>query len=53
MTNLINTLSKELQNKLKDFKVSSVFIVYGEVNTVSEYDLDYSYILAIEKELGL
>lgn len=51
MKNLLNTLSIELQAKLNDFKVTNVFVVYNEVNTVSEYDLDYSYITAIENEL--
>ena len=51
MKNLLNTLSTELQAKLNDFKVTNVFVVYNEVNTVSEYDLDYSYITAIENEL--
>ena len=51
MKNLLNTLSTELQAKLNDFKVTNVFVVYNEVNTVSEYDLDYSYINAIENEL--
>lgn len=53
MTNLLTTLSKELQSKLSDYKVYNVFVEYGEVNTVSEYDLDYSFIEAIEKELQL
>ena len=51
MTNLLNTLSSELQNKLNDFKVYSVTVEFNEVNTKSEYDLDNSYIVAIEKEL--
>ena len=51
MTNLLSTLSKTLQAKLSDFGVSTVSVEYNEVNTVSNYDLDYSYITAIENEL--
>jgi len=50
--NLLNRLSQGLQNKLSDYKVSNVFVEYGEVNVVSEYDLDYSFIEAIEKEIS-
>lgn len=53
MTNLLTTLSLSLQAKLADFKVSMVFVEYGELNVRSEWDLDYSFIEAIEKELGL
>lgn len=52
MKNLLNTLSQELQNKLKDFKVSSVMYVDGDIHTVSKYDLHGSYIDAIKKELS-
>lgn len=51
MGNLLNSLSKELQLKLKDFKVSSITIEYNEVNTVSRYCLDSSYLFAIEMGL--
>lgn len=51
MKNLLNTLSQELQNKLADFKVGCIFIEFEEVNVRSEYDLDPSYLMAIEKEL--
>ena len=51
MTNLLTTLSKELQSKLSDYKVSNVFIEHGEVNIFSEYDLDYSFVEAVEREL--
>jgi len=51
MTNLINTLSQTLQNKLADFKVEVVFVEYGEVNVRSYYTMDSSYYEAIEKEL--
>jgi len=51
MKNLLNTLSIELQDALNDFKVTNVFVAYNEVNTVSEYDLDHFYIVAIENEL--
>lgn len=51
MKNLLNTLSVELQEKLKDFNVISVYIECEEVNVRSEYDLDPSFIEAIEKEL--
>ena len=53
MTNLLTTLSLSIQTKLSDFKVSMVFVEYGELNVTSEWDLDYSFIEAIEKELGL
>ena len=53
MENLLTTLSLSLQSKLADYKVSKVFIEYGELNVMSGYDLDYSFIEAIEKELGL
>lgn len=52
MTNLLSTLSQELQTKLADFKVSIVFIECGDVNVRSEYDMDFSYYTAIEKELS-
>ena len=51
MENLLNILSLKLQNKLADFGTKQVFIEFGEVNTVSNYELDYSFIQAIEKEL--
>ena len=51
MTNLLSTLSTKLQSKLNDFGVTSVSVEYNEVNTVSNYDLDYSFISAIENEL--
>ena len=51
MTNLLNTLSEKLQSKLSDYKVCNVFIEYGEINVTSEFDFDYSFIEAIEKEL--
>ena len=52
MTNLLSTLSETLQNKLSDYKVYNVFVEYGEVNVFSEYDLDYSFITAIENEIA-
>jgi hypothetical protein len=52
MTNLLSTLSQELQTKLTDFKVTIVFIECGDVNVRSEYDMDFSYYTAIEKELS-
>jgi HKD family nuclease len=52
MRNLLSTLSQELQTKLADFKVSIVFIECGDVNVRSEYDMDFSYYNAIEKELS-
>ena len=52
MTNLLSTLSQELQTKLADFKVSIVFIECGDVNVRSEYDMDFSYYTAIERELS-
>ena len=52
MTNLLTTLSQELQNKLADFKVSIIYIECNEVNVRSEYDMDYSYYQAIEIELS-
>ena len=52
MTNLLSTLSQELQTKLADFKVSIVFIECGDVNVRSEYDMDFSYYSAIERELS-
>ena len=51
MQNLLPTLSIELQAKLKDFNVSNIFVEMGEVNVKSEYDLDPSFIAAIEKEV--
>lgn len=51
MENLLNTLSLKLQTKLADFGTKQVFIDFNEVNTVSNYELDYSFIEAIEKEL--
>ena len=54
MKNLLNTLSKELQNKLSDFKVSFVGLDdCNELNTRSEYDMDFSFYTAIEDELKL
>lgn len=52
MTNLLSTLSQELQTKLADFKVSMVFIECGDVNVKSDYDMDFSYYTAIERELS-
>jgi hypothetical protein len=52
MTNLLSTLSQELQTKLADFKVSIVFIECGDVNVRSIYDMDFSYYTAIERELS-
>ena len=52
MTNLLSTLSQELQTKLADFKVSMVFIECGDVNVRSDYDMDFSYYTAIERELS-
>lgn len=52
MTNLLSTLSQELQTKLADFKVSIVFIECGDVNVRSYYDMDFSYYTAIERELS-
>jgi hypothetical protein len=52
MINLLSTLSQELQTKLADFKVSIVFIECGDVNVRSEYDMDFSYYTAIERELS-
>lgn len=52
MTNLLGTLSQELQNKLADFKVGIIYIECNEVNIRSEYDMDYSYYEAIERELS-
>jgi hypothetical protein len=51
MENLLNTLSLKLQTKLADFGTKKVFIDFNEVNTVSNYELDYSFIEAIKKEL--
>ena len=51
MTNLLTTLSEKLQEKLKDYNVKNIFFEYGEVNVISEYDLDFSFIQAIENEL--
>lgn len=52
MQNLLLTLSIELQAKLKDFNVSNIFVEMGEVNVRSEFDLDPSFIEAIEKEVA-
>lgn len=49
--NLLNLLSETLQTKLSDFKISEIFICFEELHITSEYDLDSSYITAIEKEL--
>ncbi len=51
MTNLLFTLSEKLQKKLSDYLVYYISVDNGEVNVISEYDLDYSFIEAIEKEL--
>ena len=51
MKNLLNTLSNELLAKLSDFNVCYVSVEYNEVNVSSEYDLDMSFYVAIEKEL--
>jgi 8-oxo-dGTP pyrophosphatase MutT (NUDIX family) len=50
---VLGSLSQQLQDKLKDFKVTKVFIENGEVNVVSEYEIDGSYVTAIEKELNI
>lgn len=52
MENLLKTLSKELQSKLADYNVSTIFIEHDELNIVSEYDLDQSFIAAIENEIS-
>jgi hypothetical protein len=49
--NLLNTLSLELQNELKYFKVISVTLECGEVSVKSEWDMDYSYYEAICQEV--
>jgi len=51
MKNLINTLSKNLQSKIADFKVEVVFVEEGELNVRSYYTMDASYYEAIRKEL--
>ena len=51
MENLLNKLSKELQSKLADYNVSTIFIENDELNVVSEYDLDQSFFVAINDEL--
>ena len=52
MTNLLITLSESLRKKLSNYGVSSVVVEYNEVYVVSDYDLDHSYIVAIENELS-
>ena len=51
MTNLINALSQNLQNKIADFKVEVVFVEDGELNVISHYTMDSSYYEAIAQEL--
>jgi len=51
MTNLITTLSENLQTALKPYGVSLVGIEDGELNVRSEYDMDSSYYEAIKNEL--
>lgn len=52
MENLLNELSQDLQNTLKDFKVSFVGVDEEmELNTRSEWDLNGSHYEAIEEEL--
>lgn len=47
--NLVNKI--ELNKKIvKDFKVSQVSILFGEVNTVSVYELSHEDYLKLEKE---
>jgi len=49
--NLLNTLSIELQSKLKDFGVSIVMVEYNELNVRSDYDMHNSYYEAVAAEL--
>jgi len=51
MKNLLNTLSQGLQDKLADFKVSIIFIEDKELNIRSDWDLNSSYVDAIQNEL--
>jgi len=51
MENLLSQLSEELQTKLKDYNVWSVFIECEELNVRSEYDMDITFYNAIEREV--
>jgi ribosome-binding factor A len=53
MENLLNKLSARLQEKLKDYKVATVYIEFNEVNVTSGYCMDTSWYEAIERELGV
>lgn len=52
MKNLLSILSADLQSKIADFNVYSVFVENAEVNVRSEYPFpDPSWMEAIEQEL--
>ena len=51
MDNLLTELSQNLQAKLKNFGVSQIYIINGELHTVSDYDMHISFYVSIEKEL--
>ena len=47
MTNLINSI-KGIENEVKQFGITEIFVMNGEVYTTSKYDLPYELIEKIE-----
>ena len=51
MNDLLNTLSQELQNELKDFGTTFVGVYENELHTISDYELTYELIEKLESTL--
>lgn len=51
MKNLINKLKVNFKNEIKNFGITEVFIINGELYTTSNYDLPYDLLIKIKTEL--
>jgi hypothetical protein len=49
MTNLVSNIKD--QNLVKEYGITEVFFIDGEIYTTSDYMLNYETILNLEKEL--
>jgi len=51
MKNLINSISSELQNELKPYQVTEIYILNNECYITSNYDLPQYLVDKIESEI--
>lgn len=51
MKNLINSVNSISQQEIKDFQITEIFLIDGELYTTSGYDLPLEMINRIENEL--